>query len=467
MGPRNTQTRRGPGESRHDSLCNRRAPRGPIAVSCAALFLLWLVAACGGTPAAEPASGSDAVLEAAVTPVSQAAGPGGAAGEGEPVSLSLAAKGIKLEPLPLRAGFPFTITIPIHNNEPVPAVGVPVMVYLSARQEQIGFSSFFRVMAVTVPATQTVQVTVPVAQNLAGGEYRLWVQANLLSAPIAEQAGTPTLPEVDLEDNSVLLDVAVAPFDAYASDLCPGRVDAAIEFAEIWLEPDLRRLHVRVHNVGNQALYNLPVVVTGGQAAGDTRHGEGPSAEVSGVAYTAAIAPCGGTAEAVVELDRPLEAGDSVEVAVNPEDWPDGLAEDSFDNNHVRSVTLSPDQSPVLLSEGRVGAAGSGGAVVDYDFAISPEDVEIVRSGVVLVKVHNLGTRDAANVPVRIEAKSGRKVVDLIPVVEGNGLGLAAIQLGWLWSPKATLTLIVNPEGAKGAYPETNRDNNVVTFTLQ
>jgi hypothetical protein len=393
-------------------------------------------------------------------------------GEGEPVSLSLAAKGIKLEPLPLRAGFPFTITIPIHNNEPVPAVGVPVMVYLSAKQEQIGFSSFFQVVTVTVPATQTLAVKVPVAQNLAGGEYKLWVQANLLSPPIAQQAGTPTLPEVDLEDNSVLLDVAVAPFDAYASDLCPGRVDAAIEFAEIWLEPDLQRLHVRVHNVGNQAVYNLPVVVTGGQGHGRQEQAapsvaaQGPSADVSGVAYTAAIPPCGGASEVVVELDRPLEAGDSVEVAVNPEDWPDGLAEDSFDNNHVRSVTLSPDQSPVLLSEGQVGAAGPGGAVTDYDFAISPEDVEIVRSGVILVKVHNLGTRDAANVPIRIEAKSGRKVVDVIPVVEGNGLGLAAVQLGWLWSPKATLTLIVNPEGAKGTYPEANRDNNLVTFTL-
>ncbi len=109
-------------------------------------------------------------------------------------------------------------------------------------------------------------------------------------------------------------------------------------------------------------------------------------------------------------------------------------------------------------------APNDGGT--DYDFAISPVDVEIVRSGIVLIKVHNLGTRDVANVPIRIEGKAGRKVVDVIPLIEGNGLGVAAIQLGWLSSPKATLTLIVNPEGAKGAYPEANRDNNVVTFTL-
>jgi len=396
----------------------------------------------------------------------------------EPVSLALLAKRIKLEPLPLRAGAPFTITIPIHNNEPVPAVGVPVMVYLSAEQEQIGFSSFFRVLAVTVPATQTLEVKVPVVHNLAGGEYQLWVQVNLLSAPLAERAGTPTLPEDDLEDNAALLDVALAPFDAYASDLCPGRTDVAIEFAEIWLEPDLQHMHVRVRNLGNQAVYNLPVVVTGGPLShapggqdlaskdGQEQAAQERSVQVSGMTYTPAIPPCGGTTEAVVELDRPLKAGDSVDVAVNPLGWPDGLAEDSFDNNYVESVTLSPDQSPLLLSEGQLGAAGSSGAVTDYDFAISPVDVEIMSSGVVLVTVHNLGTRDVANVPVRIEAKSGRKVTDVIPLVEGNGLGIAAIQLGWVWSPKATLTLIVNPEGAKGGYPETNRDNNTVTFTL-
>jgi len=110
------------------------------------------------------------------------------------------------------------------------------------------------------------------------------------------------------------------------------------------------------------------------------------------------------------------------------------------------------------------GTASDGGT--DYDFVVSPVDVEIVRSGVILIKVYNLGTRDVANVPIRIEGKAGRKVIDVIPLIEGDGLGVAAIQLGWLWSPKATLTLIINPEGAKGAYPETNRGNNTVTITL-
>ena len=447
--------------------------RRSLTLCCIALFvLLWLLAACSATPVVEPTSGADGVP---ALPAATGEAPGAepetaaqAGEEGEPVSLALAAKGIKLEPLPLRAGFPFTITIPIHNNEPVPAVGVPVMVYLSAKQEEIGFGPFFRVLTVTVPATQTLPVKVPVVQNLAGGEYQLWVQVNLLSAPVSQKLGTPTLPEAGLEDNAALLDVVVAPFDAYASDLCPGRIDVAIDLAEMWLEPDLQRIHVRVHNLGNQALYNLPVVAVSSQ----TQAAQGSQAQVSGVAYTPAIPPCGGTAEAVVELDRPLEAGDSVDLAVNPKDWPDGLAEDSFDNNYVRSVSVSPDsmaagQRPVLLSEGEQAAAvPGGGAVTDYDFAISPVDVEIVRPGIILVKVYNHGTRDAANVPIRVEGKAGRKITDFIPVVEGSGLGVAAIQLGWVWSPKATLTLTINPEGAKGAYPETNRDNNVVTFTL-
>ena len=429
-----------------------------VACCMALLFLLWVVAGCGATPT-ESAPEADGVIESTVTPQPQAPGSGGAEGKSTPVSLALTQKEIKLEPLPLRAGFPFTITIPIHNNEPVPAVGVPVMIYLSAKQEQIGFSPFLQVLTVTVPATQTLAVKVPVVQNMAGGEYQLWVQVNRLSTPVAQQAGLAALPETDIDDNSALVDLVVAPFDAYVSDLCSGRTDVALEFAEMWLEPDLRRIHVRVHNLGNQAVYNLPVVISGEQAAG--------------VAYTPAIPPCGGTAEVAVELDPPLEAGESVDVAVNPPDWPDKFAEDGYDNNYVRSVTVSagstPDEGPFLLSadgERAVmpGAPNDGGT--DYDFAISPVDVEIVRSGVVLIKVHNLGTRDVANVPIRIEGKAGRKVVDVIPLIEGNGLGVAAIQLGWLSSPKATLILTVNPEGAKGAYPEANRANNVVTFSL-
>jgi hypothetical protein len=445
------------------SPSTRRRPKWTSVTCCVALlFLLWVLAGCGATSPAEPTSGTEGVLESAVTPAASdlrrmepeagtQAGQSnglGAGGKGAAVSLTLTPKGIKLEPLPLRAGFPFTVTIPIHNNEPVPAVGVPVMIYLSAKQEQIGFSSFFQVMTVTVPArmSETLAVKVPVVRNLAGGEYQLWVQVNRLSKPVAQQMGTPTLPEINIDDNAALLDLVVEPFDAYVSDLCPGRIDVALESAEMWLEADLQSIHVRVHNVGNQAVYNLPVVVTGKL--------------VAGVAYTPAIPPCGGTAEAVVKLDRPLEAGESVDVAVNPEEWPDRLAEDGFDNNYVRSVTMSPSAVPP-----EAGGITYGGST-DYDFAISSVDVEIVRSGIVLIKVYNLGTRDVAKVPVRIEGKAGRKVVDVIPLIEGRGLGVAAIQLGWLWSPKATLTLVVNPEGAKGAYPETNRDNNVVTFTL-
>jgi len=454
--------------SQSDCLGNRavQATRrsGPIC-SVLLLFLVWVLAGCAAAQTAEPASGVEGLLPSGstVTPISQATGSDGAGAKPAPVSLTVMPKGIKHEPLPLRAGFPFTITVPIHNNQPVPALGVPVMVYLSANQEQIGFSSFFQVLTVTVAATDTLALKIPVVCNLAGGEYQLWVQVNRLSVPVAQQAGTPTLPEIDIGDNSALLDLTIAPFDAYVSDLCPGRIDVALESGEIWLEPDLQSIHVRVHNLGNQAVYNLPVVAIG------KREGQSHDwrSQSDGVAYTPAIPPCGGTAEVVVELDRPLEAGECVDLAVNPEEWPRlpeaiGLAEDSFDNNVVRSWSAE-----AAAGQAGSGAGGPGGGVItDYDFAISSADVEMVRPGVVLLKVHNLGTRDAADVSIRMEGKAGRKVVDVIPFVEGDGFGVAAIQLGWLWSPKATLTLIVNPEGAKGAYPEANRDNNVVTFTL-
>jgi hypothetical protein len=38
--------------------------------------------------------------------------------------------------------------------------------------------------------------------------------------------------------------------------------------------------------------------------------------------------------------------------------------------------------------------------------------------------------------------------------------------VGYLWIPGGTLTFTVNPEDARGAFPETRRDNNTATFTL-
>ena len=35
---------------------------------------------------------------------------------------------------------------------------------------------------------------------------------------MARQAGTPTLPEIGLDDNSALVDVALTPFDVYVSE---------------------------------------------------------------------------------------------------------------------------------------------------------------------------------------------------------------------------------------------------------
>ena len=408
------------------------------------LFLLLLLVGCAGN--------GDLGQEELATNVSPAQGLATAeatfAITAEPtvplVDLALTEKDVSIEPLPLRAGFPFTVTAVIHNQSTLPAVDVPVMVYLSARREEIGYSPFLQMLTVTVPASLSLSVEVPVNWNLAGGEHQLWIQVNRL--PEAWQPRMPAQPETNSADNIVLLDLMVDPFDAYRSDLCSGRVDVEIGPTDILPEPDQQSVLVRVHNLGNQAVYNLPVVVTGDQ--------------VSGIAYTPAIPPCGGTAEVTVQVDRPYQEGESLTVQVNPGEWTGRLEEDNLDNNQVAVTAGLPGTlSPELVMP-------PGGDLKDYDFSLSPADIEIPEQWIVLVTVHNLGTRDADMVPIQVENKAGRKVVDAVPLVQGEGLGVAAIRVGYLWTPGGVLTFTVNPEGAKGAYPETDRDNNVATFTL-
>jgi hypothetical protein len=234
----------------------------------------------------------------------------------------------------------------------------------------------------------------------------------------------------------------VDPFDAYTSDLCPGRVDVEIEPADVVAEPGRQRALVRVHNPGNRAVYNLPVVVLGD--------------ELTGIAYTPAIPPCGGTAEVYVALDRDFQEGEPLTVLINPEEWVGGLEEDNVSNNQV---TINAGLPPGV---GVPADTGPG----DYDFALGPSDIEIPEMWIVLVTVHNMGTRDADKVPIRIENEDGRQIVDAIPLVQGEGMGVAAIRIGYLWVPGGTLTFTANPQDASGAYPEANRANNVTTFVL-
>jgi hypothetical protein len=216
-------------------------------------------------------------------------------------------------------------------------------------------------------------------------------------------------------------------------------VDVEID-AGVVAEPGSQRVRVPIHNAGNQAAYNLPVVVSG--------------KDLAGIAYAPAIPPCGGTAEVWVQVDRPLAEGESIAVIVNPEGWEAGLAEDDFTNNGA-SVQVARHASESTLPE-----------PVDYDFALTPTDVESPAQWLLLVTVHNLGTRDTAKVPIRVENQAGRKVNDVIPLVQGGGTGVAAIRVGTLWTRGATLTLTVNPAGARGGLPESDRSNNVTTFTL-
>jgi hypothetical protein len=401
---------------------------------CLGLFGLLALVACDG----QVGNGqeSEAALPAGGTPT-----PGVVPTPAVPaVDLVLTEQDVSVAPLPLRAGFPFSVTVVIHNNADAPATDVPVIIHLSAEQEGIAYTPFLRVLTVTLPASQALPIEVPVNWNFSGGDHRLWVQVNRL--PDAWQARTSTWPEANTSDNVALLDLVVDPFDAYTSDLCPGRVDVEIGPVDVLPEPDRQRVWARVHNVGNRALYNLPVVVLGDH--------------LSGVAYTPAIPPCGGTADVYVELDRLFHQGESLTVLVNPSEWVGGVPEDDIENNQVTVVAG--------LAPGFVIPPGSG--LEDYDFSISAADIEMPEPWLAYVTVRNLGTRDAAMVPIRVENEAGRKLADAIPLVQGNGQGVAAIRVGYLWTRGGTLTFTVNPEDAEGGYPETNRGNNVVTFVL-
>jgi DNA-directed RNA polymerase subunit beta' len=78
--------------------------------------------------------------------------------------------------------------------------------------------------------------------------------------------------------------------------------------------------------------------------------------------------------------------------------------------------------------------------------------------------LHRLGIQ--AFEPILIEGKAGRKIIDAIPLVDGGGLGIVAVQLGSLWVPGGTVTVTLNPSGAKGAFPEAARENNVLVVAL-
>jgi hypothetical protein len=414
-----------------DRLPSRKPQRYALLV----LLPLLLLIGCGGNGA-----GSQ---EESGLGFSGTAGPNQATATAGPtiplLDLTLTEEDVSIDPLPLRAGFPFTLTAAIHNNVDLLAVDVPVMIYISAEQDKIGYTSFLRLLTVTLPASQTLPVEIPVDWNFAGGEHRLWVEVNRL--PDAWQTRVPTRAEEDTGDNTVLLDLMIDPFDAYASDLCSGLVDVEVSPTDVLAEPDRQRVLVRVHNVGNHAVYNLPVVITGEQ--------------LTGITYTPAIPPCGGTAEVYVEIDRPFQEGEVLTVQVNPSEWAGGLQEDHTDNNQV-TVTAGWAAEVIPVP----------GGLADYDFSLSTVDIEIPEPWIVLITAHNLGTRDAAMVPISIENEGGRKLVDAIPLVQGEGIGVAAVRVGYLWIPGGVLTFTVNPEDAKGAYPETDRGNNVATFTL-
>ncbi|HSJ55544.1 MAG TPA: hypothetical protein VLC95_00080 [Anaerolineae bacterium] len=399
------------------------------------MALLLLVAACAGEAEEEGRVQTRAVataLDAAETPAAATPIPR--------LALALDPADVTLAPLPLRAGVPFTLTTFIHNRSAVPAADVPLVVHLSAIRDEFGYQAFTHVMTVTVPPSVSVPITVPVRWNLASGEHRLWIQAN--RPPDAWRGVLPAQAEANLADNAVLVDLWIEPFDAEVSTLCAGRVDLEIEPVDILPEPDAGRVLVTVHNLGNRAVYNVPVVVF--------------SSKASGVAYSPPIPPCGGTVRVPVDLEGELAQGDALTVRINPVEWAAEVEEDNYDNNEVAisagfapGVAPSPPQQPA-----------------DYDFWVDSGGIELAQPGVLVITVQNRGTRDADGVPVQVETETGRKIVDRIPLVRGQGVGVGAIRISSLGVRTGALVVTINPPDSPDAYPEANRQDNVVIFNL-
>jgi len=400
-----------------------------------AVATLLLVVACGG--GAEEDGGAPVDRDALAL---DAAGTPSAAIPVPRLALALDLGDVALTPQPLRAGEPFTITTLIHNQSDVLAENVPVVVLVAPLEDQFGYQPFLHVLTVTVPASTSVPITVTVRWNLAAGEHRLWVQAN--REPESWQGLMPAQPEVNLADNAVLVALMIEPFDTQLSTLCAGRVDLEIEPADILPEPDADRVLVTIHNLGNRAVYNVPVVVF--------------SARATGLAYSPAIPPCGGTVRVPIDLVGNLAPGDALTVRINPAEWESDLVEDNFDNNQVAvSAGFAPGAAPPAVQ-----------SPADYDFWLETGAVELAQPGVLVITVQNRGTRDADQVPVQVENEAGRKILDRIPLVRGQGMGVGAVQVSSLAARGGKLIVTVNPAGAENAYPEANRQDNTVTFLL-
>jgi hypothetical protein len=101
---------------------------------------------------------------------------------------------------------------------------------------------------------------------------------------------------------------------------------------------------------------------------------------------------------------------------VNPQTG-QGSVEDDFDRQ-------------VSVAVGFTGMAVRSG-LDEYDFRISASDIEAPQPWLALVTVHNLGTRAAAMVPVRVENEAGREITDASPWSRAAD---------WGWRPSGSAT---------------------------
>jgi len=215
------------------------------------------------------------------------------------VQVSLAPRDVSVKPLPIQAGYPFTITLVIHNDGGASPEPAGDGLHLS-RAGNDRLLSLHGVLTVTLPSTRPVTLEVPVRWNLTGGENRLWAQVNRL--PKAWQPESPTWPEEDKSDNSVLLELIVEPFDAYRSDLCSGRVDVEIDAGVVAERA--------------ASAFGCPSTTPGTRPPTTSRWSF--PAKTWRASPTHRPSPVRGTAEVWVQVDRPLAEGESIAVNVTP-----------------------------------------------------------------------------------------------------------------------------------------------------
>ena len=185
----------------------------------------------------------------------------------------------------------------------------------------------------------------PFLRELRDGGYAVAVSVNRELRDVVENRfywQAPEQAETDPSDNVVETRLTVHPFESYTSEACPPATNLAISALDIALvRPDHSEgaspaadsdfLAVTIHNVGNPALYSVPVQLVG--AGGQSFY-----------SYTLGLRPCGGTDRMFLPVNPAW--GEIFTLVLNPVDSGGAIPEEDYTDNEV-TVTLSTLATPM------------------------------------------------------------------------------------------------------------------------